>query len=331
MELKFNNVKVEIKPEDCELLKATARQDADAIKHREAFAQVIDRAWRQGVLEPDLIAGIFDRIPLGPGVDAKFPLDFYSPTTEGRYTAFCVPKEGAIPDRITEGDEIYVPTYKIANSISWSLDYARDARWDIVGRAVQAYTNGFTRKMNDDGWHIILKAASEHAVQQDTAASSGVFTKKLLTTLMTAIKRFTGGRNSRVTDVYLSPEGMADIRNFDYTVVDDLTLRNLLLTPENGVPQFFGVRLHEMEELGYGQEYQNYLLNTLGVVMPAGDEEFVVALDLQTRDSFVMPIREDMKTFDDPSLHRKMRAGVYGWIEVGFAALDTRRALLGSF
>jgi len=44
-----------------------------------------------------------------------------------------------------------------------------------------------------------------------------------------------------------------------------------------------------------------------------------------------MPIREDMQMFDDPTLHRSGQAGVYGWMELGFAVLDTRRVILGSF
>jgi hypothetical protein len=42
-----------------------------------------------------------------------------------------------------------------------------------------------------------------------------------------------------------------------------------------------------------------------------------------------MPVREEMQMFDDPTLHRSAKAGVYGWMEIGFAALDTRRAVLG--
>lgn len=333
MDLDKVNVKgfsLEVTEDFRNLLKATASNSEDAIKHRIALAQTLERAWKQGVLEPDLLDGIFTKVIIPRGADVKFPYDFFGPSQEGQFTAFAVPREGAIPERIIEGDEIYVPTYKIGNAISWDLDYARDGRWDVIGRAIEVFANGFVRKLNDDGWHTILYCAAQNAVSNDSAASSGVFTKKLLTTLMTAIKRLTGGRGSRVTDLYLSPEAVADIRNFSYTDVDEVTLRNLLITPEDGVPQFFGVRLHELQELGVGQEYQTYLVDTVGASMAAGDDEFVVALDLKNRDSFVMPVREDMKMFDDPALHRSMRAGVYGWMEIGFAALDTRRALLGS-
>ena len=43
----------------------------------------------------------------------------------------------------------------------------------------------------------------------------------------------------------------------------------------------------------------------------------------------MMPVREDMQMFDDDALHVSAKMGVYGWMELGFAALDTRRAILG--
>ena len=351
MEIKLGGTMFEVNEEQKNLLKATASKDkAVAEKHSQALAQVLERAWRAGVLHPDMIDNIFDRIPLPAGGDAKFPFDFYAPADEEaeRFKAFLVPQEGAIPERAIEGSEIYIPTFKIANSIDWSLDYARDARWDVIARAIEVFTNGFVQRLNDEGWHVVLACAGEHAVTTDSAAAAGTFTVNLVTSLMTAIKRLSGGRGSRVTDIYLSPEGIADIRSLSsFTVEDDANnygfmkgphddlVRTLLSTPEGTAPSLFGVRMHEIQELGApggtAEEYQSYLTDTVGVSLPAGDEEFCVALDLASRDSFVMPVREDMQMFDDPTLHRSARAGVYGWMEQGFGCLDSRRALLGSF
>lgn len=337
MEIKVKGTILKLDEKQAGLLKATASLELDvAQKHRQALAQVLEQAWRAGVLEPDVLGTIFQRINLPGGVDAKFPFDFYGPGQEGLYTAFVCPKEGAIPEKTLDGDEIRVPTYKIANAISWSLDYARDARWDIVARAIEVFTNGFVRKLNDDGWHVVLKAAKENpkSVVTNPDAAVGVFTKKLLLNLITKIKRQAGGRNARLTDLYMSPEAMADILNFDNDTVGSLYLQDLLKTGEEGIPSLYGVNLHELQEFGEGQEFNDYLVTTLGAVLPtvgAGTTlEFVVGMDLQHRDAFVMPVREEMQMFDDPQLHRSAKAGVYGWMEIGFAALDTRRALLGA-
>lgn len=342
MEVKIRNTVLSITEDEKNLLRMTASKDsAKAAEYRAAFAQVVEGAWKSAVLEPDTLGGIFDKNILPPGADAKYPLDFYGPGQQGLYKAFVIPKEGAIPDQTVEGDEIYVPTYKVGNSISWSLDYARDARWDIIARAIEVFNEGFIMKMNDDGWHTVLAAATSNAVQSDSAAAAGVFTTRLLVNLQTAIKRLTGGRNSVVTDLYLSPEALGDIRalsaftvdNSDDAVmrVDPETVKQVIFQSGDQYPALFGVKLHELQELGVGQEYQTYLTGTLGASLAGGgDNEFCVALDLKHRDSFVMPVREDMSMFDDPSLHKKARAGIYGWAEIGFCAIDSRRALLGS-
>jgi hypothetical protein len=42
--------------------------------------------------------------------------------------------------------------------------------------------------------------------------------------------------------------------------------------------------------------------------------------------------RGEMETFETgEQLHRQGRAGYYGWMRVGFAGVDNRRAILGSF
>jgi hypothetical protein len=69
----------------------------------------------------------------------------------------------------------------------------------------------------------------------------------------------------------------------------------------------------------------------LGGSLATGDLELVVGMDMLNNDSFLMPVKQDVTIFEDPALHRQQRAGFYGWAELGFAVLDNRRVLLGSF
>ena len=59
--------------------------------------------------------------------------------------------------------------------------------------------------------------------------------------------------------------------------------------------------------------------------------ELVVGIDQGSNDSFVMPVKEQLTVFEDPTLHRQQRAGFYGFAEIGFGVLDNRRVILGSF
>jgi len=320
------------------LLKATASDDTNtAMAAQQAFAAALAEPLRKGIFDEDNLGGIYRREVLAPGAQANYPLDFVRPGTEDLdFTAITMPKQGRVPERHVEGDELWVPTFQIANSIDWPLKYARDARFDVVGRAIDVYRMGFTRKINEDGWHTLLAAADARAlVVNDTIAQPGQFTKELVSKMQTAMTRNAGGNGQagRLTDLYLSMEAMEDIRAWDISEIDDVTRRDILQQAGRNMATLYGSRLHFMTEYGVGQEYQLYLTGTLArAIVAAGDEEFVVGLDLSTNDSFVQPIRQELQTFQaGPEMHRNQKAGVYGWMEHGFAVLDNRRVLLGTF
>ncbi len=320
------------------LLKATASSDLNmAMAAQRAFAAALTEPLRKGIFDEDNLGGIYARQVLAPGAQANYPLDFVRPGTEDLdYTAITLPKQGRVPERHVEGDELWVPTFQIANSIDWPLKYARDARFDVVARAIDVYRMGFTRKINEDGWHTLLAAADARGlVVNDSIAQPGQFTKELVSKMQTAMTRNAGGNGQagRLTDIYLSMEGMEDLRAWDISEIDDVTRREILTQAGANMAVLYGTRLHFMTEYGVGQEYQLYLTTVLGRAITAvGDEEFVVGLDLSTNDSFVQPIRQELQTFEaGPEMHRNQKAGVYGWMEHGYAVLDNRRVLLATY
>jgi hypothetical protein len=156
---------------------------------------------------------------------------------------------------------------------------------------------------------------------------------------MKTVMRRNGGGNSTsanrglLTDLYVSPEAMEDIRNWGVDQIDEVTRREIYTANDGAINRVFGVNLHDLDELGVGQQYQLFYSSAsggLGASMPAGKTEIVVGLDLRKRDSFIMPIRQEVQIFEDETLHRQKRAGFYGWAELGFAVLDNRRVLIGS-
>lgn len=301
------------------------------------LAKALELPLRQGVLNGDILNGIFEVVRLEQSATPEFPLDFLSPGTEKDFVAYTIPNHGYIPQRNVEGDFVMVPTYDVGAAIDWNLKYARDARWDVIGRAMEVMEAQFTKKLNDDGWHTILTAGFDrNIVVLDSDANAGQFTKRLVS-LMKVVMRRNGGGNSTsnnrglLTDLYISPEAMEDIRNWNVDQVDEITRREIMLAQgENALTRIFGVNLHDIDELGEGQEYQSFYANELSGSLPGTDVEIVVGLDLSRNDSFVMPVREEIQVFEDDNLHRQKRAGVYGWAEQGFAVLDNRRVLLGS-
>lgn len=334
-----------------EALQATASPDTEIrTKAQQALAAELNWPLRQGIFDRDNLGGIFERQVLAPGATANYPLDFVRPGDEDHFNAFTMPKQGRVPEKHVEGDELWVPTFSIANSIDWSLKYAREARFDVIMRAIRVYEAGFVRKINTDGWRTILGAADGRGLvvtangsapftgsSLTPTASAGQFTKELISRMKTAMTRGAGGNGNsgRLTDVYLSMEAMEDIRAWDVDEIDEFTRREIFVSKEYGLAQIYGVVLHEMTEFGEGQEYEEFLEVTLGLahqtVNSATLREYCIGLDLSTMDSFVMPIRYELETYEDPNLYRSQKAGIYGWMEHGFAVLDPRRILVGEF
>jgi len=331
------------RPDDqfIDLIKRSGSADKnEAVAAQRELAVALETPLRKGVLVGDVLDGIFEKIQMEPGSAAEFPLDLLAPGTEGDHVAYTNPGHGRIPERAVEGDYVMVPTYSVASSIDYLLRYAKEARWDVVGRAMQVLEAGFTKKMNDDGWHTLLAAGVDRNVLvYDADASAGQFTKRLVSLMKTVMRRNAGGNSGslsrgRLTDVYLSPEALEDIRNWGVDQVDEVTRREIYQASDDGaaITRVFGVNLHDMDEVGEDQEYQNFFSTQLGGSLgPSSDKELVVGLDLSASDSFIMPIKQDIQIFEDEALHRHQRAGFYGWAELGFAVLDNRRILLGSF
>ena len=301
------------------------------------LAKALELPLRKGVMSGDILDGIYEAIRLAPGASAEFPLDLLAPGTESDFVAYTIPNHGRIPERHVEGDYVMVPTHDVGASIDFLLKYARDARWDVVGRAMDVLQGQFVKKMNDDGWHTIISAGVDRNILvYDADASAGYFSKRLVSLMKTIMRRNGGGNSSSInrgqmTDLFLSPEGLEDIRNWGVDEVDDVTRRDLI-TKEGGLlTRIFQVNLHDIDELGEGQEYQVYYTGDLSGTMPGTKKEIVVGLDLSSNDSFVMPVRQEVQIFEDDTLHRQRRAGMYGWAEHGFAVLDNRRVLLGAF
>jgi len=326
-------------PEFIEMLKQSGDTSPSvAYAGQEQMAKALQTPLREAILVGDVTAPIFEKLTLDGNSTAEFPLDLLNPGDEVDFVAYTNPGHGRIPERAVEGDYIQVPTYSIANSIDFLARYARDARWDVAGRAMKVLEAGFVKKINDDAWHVLLAAGVDRNIMvYDADAAAGQFTKRLVSLMKSVMRRNAGGNSGsisrgRLTDIYLSPEALEDIRNWGVDIVDETTRREIYVSSDDGsITRIFGINLHAMDELGESQEYQSYFTSQLsGALGPSSDVELVVGLDMTSRDSFIMPVRQEVMIYPDPSYFRQGRVSYFGTMEAGFACLDNRRILLGS-
>lgn len=302
-------------------------------------AKALELPLREEIWNGDIIGptGIFEVIRFEPGQQTEFPKSWFTPGTVNDHIAVVCPNVGEIPYRMVLGDYVTVPTYMVMASINTPLKYIRDARWDVVSSLKTALANMYTAKVNDDGWHTLLAAGTtRNVVVQDSNAAAGLFTKRLIALMKTSMQRNGGGNSASqkkavLTDVFGSLEMIEDMRSWDLTQIDDFTRRQIYMGADTDTVEIFNVKVHSLNEFGAAQKYELYYENTLGGTLSNGKLEVLIGLDLKNRDSFVMPMREDFKTFVDPVLHRQLQWGIYGFADFGVSSLDNRRTILGQF
>jgi len=181
------------------------------------------------------------------------------------------------------------------------------------------------------------------------STGAGFLSKEIINKMMTGFVRI--GRT--LTDLYISPEEAADIREWTDTDIDPITRREIFQA--SGMGQVWGVQLHVLQHLGatglyningsdseYGkftatavtEAFNDYVLDNPNVTAANGTvstigETQIIGFDLSTNDSMVMPIRQAYEAHDDPALLRYQKAGFFGWEEIGFAMLDSRIVSIG--
>lgn len=339
----FDNLTEQDKNQMTDLLvKAGSKSLAVADAAQQTLAAALQVPLREGVLTGNIISNIFTRDDIKGKSTGEYPIDLYRPDNASDFRAYVIPNQGRIPERHVQGDYIKVPAYDIGSSIDFLLRYAEEANWNVVGRAMEVLEAGFTKKMNDDGWHTLLYAGFDRGILvSDANAAAGQFTKRLISLMKLGMRRNAGGNSTslnrgKLTHLFISPEAMEDIRNWGVDEVDEVTRRDIFVAEDGTYNKIFGVTLVDLDELGDDQEYQSYYETVVAVgasnsgMASATDVEIAVGLDLSKNNSFIMPVREDMVVFNDPAMHRQRRFSVYGWASLGFGVLDNTKILISS-
>lgn len=325
-------------PAIADLMRRAGDNDATvALAGQYDFAKALTLPLQEALLPTDNISNLFVPVDRTGQSDLNYPLDILNPGDEEDFIAYVQPGNGKIPERQVQADYIHLRTYMIANSIDITLRILRDAQWDIMSRMLEIIRAGFQMKMNRDGWRVILAAgASRNVVVNDTAGAAGAFTRRLLSLMQIEMEKqggkFTSLNRRRLTHLYVSTESKHEVYNWATSEIDDITRRELYLAQDTeGLFKVGGTFLVDLVELGVGREFNNYYTGASGLAqtLPNSDTEIVVGFDMN-RKSLIMPIREKLFINVDPNMHRSQKAGMYGWFEGGYAALDNRDILIGS-
>lgn len=247
--------------------------------------------------------------------------------------AYVIPNHGRVPNRHTEGDYVMVPNYDIGASIDWRMSYSRDARWDVIARAIESFAESFRKKIADDAWHVLLCAALDR-----NRAVSPKGTRKFHINIIDNMKAMMEEEGNVLTHAYLGEYTIKDwyVRNYG----EEAWKKTL----EDGFLTYKGVEIHlepffdstvsrQKSQLNHLSDAQLYLFDELNYPRELKTQDFVLGLDLSKHEYPFYITRPsttpNIMLFDDMDMHRRRRCGIYGWGTQGISCLNNKHTILG--
>jgi len=350
MKLKLKNT-----PEQVELVRAMGSRDSSvAAEAQQAFAAFLGPVVNKVLLEAATSAAIYSDLAFDEDDSPSIPLDLYHDGGEGYVTTWSQSVAGGLPTSTVEGfSEMKVATYRLDSAVSFLKRYARRGRLDVISKAVERMSNEVLVKQERNAWAVVLKALADSL--NVVKADATTFNLGDLNSLVKLVKRkntsYAGGSTTSaygLTDIFVSPEVMSDIRSFAYNPVggkvsSGSTSVGVTDLPAGvreeiyrggGAQEIYGISIHELVELGangkYNKLFDEFVTTIASVSFDGTADDLVIGLDL-TKDAFIRPVARQAEsggTFtaipDDQFLSRSDKLGFYGFLEEGRACVDSR-------
>lgn len=204
--------------------------------------------------------------------------------------AHVIGRRGAVPDQITEGEEILVPTFEIAAHPTVRLSEIKARRFYIVDRAQIKAKEAIQKAEDTNIFNALLQAATTSG---NTVVNFGTLSVASLNTAFRNIEQ----HDLVATKIVMHATQFASVRAFGKTFYDEATQREIITTGLYG--HLYTADIHVSSR------------------MPT-DEVLVVASP-DTVGAF--PIRQDITVLpaDDP---KKLRLGWVIYEEVGIVVIN---------
>lgn len=360
MKLKLKNT-----PEQVELIKAMGSRDAAvANEASQAFAAFVGPVVKEVLMQAGSASLIYSDMEYDEDDNPSLPLDLFHDEEQNYVTVWSQSVAGGLPTSEVSGmNELKITTYRLDSAVSFLKRYTRRGRLDVVSKALERMSNEVLIKQERNAWAVVLKALAEASTNSLSHVVGGttesVIVPDDINRLMTRIKRINtsyangtpAGLSAKgITDMFVSPEIMQQIRAFAYKPVASGSLTDIPLTDNvrdqiwnsGGMAEIYGVTLHELLELGAAKKYNTLfkaMIDAAGTTVIGGGntgtfadaaDEILVGVDL-SRDAFVRPVARQAEsggTFsvlpDDQFVARQEKQGFYGFLEEGRVCVDSR-------
>ena len=364
-------------PEQLELIKAMAsRNRAVALEAQVALAEFIGPVLAEVINNAPTLSNLFTPLQFNADDNPSIPLDlYYDVAAEDYITVYSQSAAGGLPQNqvLPTVSEMKIHTYTLDSALSFDKRYAAKSRMDVISKTFTRLAQEILFKQEKTSANLLLGSLAgattngkKHVQRSNTP---GRFLLADLNELFTLAKRINtswlGGtpeaRQGRgLTDIIVSPEVVQELRAMAYNPIntrgaktDGSIMTDIPATDDMraaiyntaGIPEFYGVSIMEINELGRGQRFNTVFgtvgagtysnaANTFSAAFNGAQEEIIIGLD-RSRDSLIRAVAVDSEngsefslTADDQYSVRQSKIGYFGSLEEGRMVLDTR-ALVG--
>lgn len=216
-----------------------------------------------------------------------------------------LPKVGSAVVRHLESDELYIPTFGIEAGAAFPMDIAEQGRIDVAAEATRLLGDRVIAKEEAAGWatikqtFLLLNTGVQRVYCSGSSEAFHSFSKKAVNKMAIQMDL----QRRQLTDIFISPQSMGDVREWSTSSIDYLTQREIFVN--GGLPgeSIWNIRLNKVYD-------SNLVANT-------------EAWGFDVRTFGKMPIRKELVTYEDPTAILRWEIGMIGRELVGFGVTDS--------
>ena len=339
--------------EQVELVKAMASRNREvAYEAQMALAEFIGPVLAEVINVAPTLSNLFTTFQFNEMDNPSIPLDLYYDITAPDYVkVYSTSVPGGLPTNTVTptASELKFTTYRLDSAVDFDKRYAAKSRLDVVGKSFTRVAQEVLLKQEATSANLVLGSladASTNGKDHTIAATGSTLKLDDFNRLLTLAKRINtawdGGtpenRIKGVTDLIMSPEAVEGLRAMAYNPVNTAQatagttsipatdeMRNEIYR-NAGIPQFYGISIMEINELGQNQKYTK----VWNAANSSANADLVIGLD-RSRESLFRAVALDSETgseftllADDQYSVRQQKIGYYGSLEEGRMVLDNR-------
>lgn len=375
MSWSLNKLPLELEGELRTLIVNCASKDADtAFKARQTVADIYSASLSRVLQVKRNSSSIFNNTLIYTGDDdPEIPIDTYFNIGEGAFRIWSNGQPGGLQyNELSGEDNFRFRPVTMTSAIAWQKKYAAAARLDVVQRGIQRLFQELTVKSDYLAFTVLAEALGgartggrAHIIPSyaKAAGAGHKFQIEDVNNLKILMKRLNQswangsilGGAAELSDLYLSPEMMGDVRRMAYNPmntygVPDSAESTAMPLPDGvreeifrngGASSIWNIDLHEMVEFGLGGVYNQlfYSYYTPAGASPAAPtwvpstDELILGV-ARNLDAFASVQQADERgdTFnlqvDDQHLIRSNKVGYWGEMTQAYA-VGNDRALVG--